>query len=209
MKGTVHMKKSLFTLLLLLTLLATTAGSAFAGSVVELVGVNNNRSGPSFTFRVSGEFSQSELESGFVKVEGGDSYQLHCAQQDETTVVCHVSKKAGGQNVVVSFGGSKFWTVVPEEKVRQYCYNVYEPLTKEEYDAGYWQWMNRGVHCQDEPAVNGNDYYGSSPAFPFDNWYIFSEDGIDDFPCGPSGSCGGYDHNWSNPGEGYYLAIMA
>lgn len=118
------MKKIQFSLIILLALLVMTTGTAFAGSALSLIEVRNDKSGATFIFRVTGEFSRSELNSGFVQVSGGDNYPLSCAQQDATTVVCHTTKKAGG-NVVVSFGGSSFWTDVPVAP-QQICYAVYD-----------------------------------------------------------------------------------
>ena len=194
------MKKFFGTSFVLLTLLALTTGTVFAGSVVELVSATNNGGGPTFTFRVSGEFSPSELESGFVTVEGGDSFQLFCSQTDATTVVCHTSKKTSGQNVVVSFGGAKFWTDIPDAwSPAQYCYHMYDFLSKEEYDAGYWQWMDRGLTCQETPASEGDYFWAYSPTFETETWFDYFGQGVDDTPFGP-----GDPDNWGNPGEGFY-----
>lgn len=111
------MKKLLFTALMLTALLAATVGTAFAGSALELVGVSHNGGGISFTFRVNGEFSADELASGFVQVQGGDDFPLYCSQTAPDEVVCHTSKKTAGHDVVVGFGGARFWTDIPAEWV--------------------------------------------------------------------------------------------
>jgi hypothetical protein len=111
------MKKFFFTTLMLTALLAATFGTAFAGSALELLGVSHNSGGISFTFRVNGEFSADELASGFVQVQGGDDFPLYCSQTAPDEVVCHTSKKVAGKDVVVGFGGARFWTDVPAEWV--------------------------------------------------------------------------------------------
>lgn len=141
------MKRIFFTTLILTALLSVTVGTAFAGSALELLSVENNGSGPTFTFRVHGEFSKSELESGFVQVEGGDDFPLYCAQTDADTVVCHTTKKVGGHNVVVGFGGARFWTHVKEAGNKRYCYSAWDW-----WDFTGFQWTDFGPICQDEPA---------------------------------------------------------
>ena len=171
------MKRLLFSAVILLTLLVLPTGTVFAGSALELIEVRNDYGGVTFIFRVTGEFSKDELESGFVQVEGGDDYPLYCAQQDAETVVCHTSKKAGANSVVVGFGGARFWTDVPGESP-QFCYGVYD------YDyATESYWLYLGDYCQNSPAEYGDfiyDYYNwdwdeyydyefmpNSPACPF------------------------------------------
>ena len=183
------MKKFFGTSFVLLTLLALTTGTVFAGSVVDLVSTGNNGGGPTFTFRVSGEFSPSELESGFVTVEGGDTFQLFCSQTDATTVVCHTSKKTSGQNVVVSFGGAKFWAGVPEYNpqmhVQGYCYTLFD-LT--ELAPG---WQPFGEYCMDREAVDGDTYVTYNPYVNEPDLTYYYE------LIAPEGA-------GNNPGEGYY-----
>lgn len=197
------MKKLLVSSFVLLALLALTTGTVFAGSVINLIGVSNGGGGPTFTFRVNGEFTQSELNSGSV-IFNGESVKLSCNQTDETTVVCHAARKVSGEDVVVNFGGSKFWAGVPEAREprapQQYCYAVYDYLSLEEFHEGYWQWMDRGQTCQDVPAAEGDWHWDYSWAYEDWTWFSFYENGIDDAPYGP-----GDPDNWSNPGAGYYL----
>lgn len=111
------MKRFLFSSLVVAALLALTVSTVFAGTALSLIQVRNDDGVPTFVFRVNGSFTNGELHNqGYVLVSGDGQYDLHCAVQDETTVVCHTSKKAAGQRVMVHFGGSDFWTVVPEER---------------------------------------------------------------------------------------------
>ena len=111
------MKRFFFTSLVMFALLALTASTVFAGTALSLIQVRNDEGVPTFVFRVNGSFTDGELHNqGYVLVSGEGEYDLHCAVQDETTVVCHTSKKAAGHRVMVHFGGSDFWTVVPEER---------------------------------------------------------------------------------------------
>jgi hypothetical protein len=120
------MKRLFFASIVLTALLSMTVGTAFAGSALELVSVQNNGGGPTFTFRVNGEFSPDELSGGFVQVEGGEVFQLYCAQTAPDTVVCHTSKKVGGHDVVIGFGGARFWEYVPETFIHaSVCYPAY------------------------------------------------------------------------------------
>ena len=109
------MKRFFFSTLVLLSMLTLTTGAAYAGTALSLIEVRNDDGTPTFVFRVNGSFTNGELHNqGYVLVSGGDEYDLHCAVQDETTVVCHTSKKVAGHRVMVHFGGSDFWTIVPE-----------------------------------------------------------------------------------------------
>ncbi|MHB8777654.1 MAG: hypothetical protein ACYC6R_07820 [Anaerolineales bacterium] len=111
------MKKMQFNFMLLLSMLAMLTGIAaapLAGTASSLIEVRSNMHGSVvFVFSVSGHFSRAELK-GFVQVQGEDAnYILHCSQVDENKVQCTTSKKVGGKNVVVTFGGSTFWIYVP------------------------------------------------------------------------------------------------
>lgn len=179
------MKKIVLSVFLLLALLAGSTGTAFAGSALELVEVRNDEGQPKFVFRVTGEFSKAELESGFVQVDGGDYFPLYCAQVDADTVVCHTSVQVTGQNVVVGFGGARFWDRVPEKAPA--CYNVYDWE-----NTGFFPtaWALQGVNCQDSEASFGDmifDFYAPD----YDNYY--------DYMYLPGDFCG-----WADPGEGYY-----
>lgn len=110
------MKKVVLSGLFLIALLALTTGVVFAGSALELVEVRNDDGQPKFVFRVSGAFSQKDLSNGLVIV-GNKAFPLYCAQTNPNTLVCHTSKAAVGQKVVVSIGGARFWGYVPEQVV--------------------------------------------------------------------------------------------
>ena len=74
------MKKLVLSIFLFFALLVSSTGTAFAGSALELVEVRNDDGQPKFIFRVTGDFSRSELDSGFVQVDGGEYFPLYCAQ---------------------------------------------------------------------------------------------------------------------------------
>ncbi|MCZ2127597.1 MAG: hypothetical protein LC099_07470 [Anaerolineales bacterium] len=143
------MKKTFFALLTLLGLLFASVGTAFAGTAIELTQVRNDEAGPTFIFRVSGSFSADELNS-FVKVQGGDRVPMYCRQLDDKTAICHAARTIGGKNVTIYFGGSKFWTKVPDRA--PYCYKAWN---------SFWtnSWVNYGPICQDEPAEYGEIGY--------------------------------------------------
>lgn len=139
----------------LLAMLASIAAAPMSGAVITLIEVRNDGGGNViFVFRVSGGVSNSDLHNGWVQAQGGDGYGLHCNQVDEETIQCTTSRKAGGQNVIVTFGGSTFWAFVPEARggtrgPTQYCYGLFEI---EEMEEESYYWVEIGTHCQDEPA---------------------------------------------------------
>ena len=185
------MKKLFVTALVLTALLAVTVGTAFAGSALELYKVQNNSGGVTFTFRVNGEFSADELASGFVQVQGGDDYPLYCAQTAPDTVVCHSSKKASGHDVVVGFGGARFWTDVPEPTSRSVCYPAYD-FVGPNTPPGITGWSHFGNVCQDEAAFEAQEVLLFNPEYSFSYWYEFWGNGVNDF-------------GYANPGEGYFF----
>ena len=151
------MKKYLITILALLAMLVIQVGSVAAAPASDgtatLVSVSHAENGPVFTFNVSGKFSRAELK-GSLHVEGGADYNVHCTQVDETTVKCTTSDKVAGVNVSLTWGGSTFWTFVPEapaaEVPSQYCYSVYD------WGLETPDWVNYGTYCQDAPARYGD-----------------------------------------------------
>ena len=154
----------LFSLVIFLTSLAA---APLAGSAISLVDVRNDvGGGVIFIFSVNGEFSKSELK-GFVEVQGADAnYDLHCTQKDATTVHCTTSRKTGGHNVVVTFGGATFWAYVPEAATL-YCYPVYDYVY-----SNFLEWQLIGNNCQSSPAQNGDiiNFYND---YGWDQWYDY------------------------------------
>ncbi|HNN14881.1 MAG TPA: hypothetical protein PKL78_15070 [Anaerolineales bacterium] len=184
------MKKTIFAIWILFTLLVFTPETAFADSPPSLIEVRNDTSGVTFIFKVSETFSQNGLKDGYVQVMGGGDYELHCGMQDETTIICHASFKASGHNVVVGLGGVKFWTSVPEPRNSnpKYCYSVYDYPAQEEPETA---WQEIGRNCQRSPAQAGDQIYFYNPYWGGSFYYIYLPDGVD------SG-------DWENPGSGYY-----
>jgi hypothetical protein len=166
--------KFVWVLLSLLAMLTSIAAAPMAASAIALIEVRNDRGGGiMFVFRVDGHFSRSELK-GIVNVEGEDAmYTLYCAQKDETTVNCSVSRKTAGKHVVVTFGGATFSAFVPEARSPQYCYDVYgwAPAETRAFD---WVLVTIATNCQDIPANYGDilkDIY--SPYWKTSNDYEF------------------------------------
>ena len=179
------MKRVFASVLVLLTLLVITTGTVFAGSALELVDVRNDDGGPTFIFRVTGEFSEGELNGGFVSVEGGGDFPLYCEQIDADTVVCHTSKKVGAHDVVVGFGGARFWVYMPDKAATEYCEPIYD------LEQGVPGWGQFGLVCMDRPAVLGDTYITYNPFVMAPDWTYFF------LLIAP----GGYGND---PGQGYY-----
>ena len=183
------MKKLFLTTLFLLSFLVSLVGSAAAaplssGSITLLSVEYVPGKGPVFTFSVSGHFSKSDLK-GFVHVENGEDYDLSCTQVDETTVKCGVSKKVAGTSVALTWGGSTFWTSVPNAP--EYCYNVYD------WDFGTppSEWVNYGTYCQETQAQYGDFIIWDNPS-----WDIWPYEFLPESP----DSCPFY-----HPGDAYYF----
>lgn len=161
-------------LLSLFAMLVSIAAAPLAGTAIALIEVRNDPGGNIiFVFRVDGEFSKSELK-GFVQVQGGDAnYTMHCNQVETDRVNCTVSRKAGGKNVIVTFGGATFWASVPEERLpaapqSKYCYNVWDSVRPSE--EGY---EIQTTHCQDSPANYGDLEYIYNPVWEATRPYDF------------------------------------
>ncbi len=183
------MKKTFFAVFVLLGMLVATTGAAFAGSAIELKTVRNDSAGPTFIFRVSGTFTSDELNT-FVKVQGGDNVPLYCRQIEADTAICHAAKTIGGKNVIVYFGGAKFWTKVPEQSV---CYNVYDWPAPSSLSS---DWKKIARHCQDGQAEIEEQISVYNP--DYDSVYNF-----DYFPAGLDCSL-----PTNNQGKGYYYVCF-
>ena len=155
-----NMKRHLFTILVLLSMLVMPVGVAaapMASGTATLVGVQYvPGKGPVFIFSVSGKFSKAELK-GSLHVEGGADYNLHCTQVEESMVKCNTSSKVADVNAAFSWGGSTFWAYVPAAPV--FCYDVYD------YNLSL-TWQSYGTHCQDDRAQYGDEIPWYNP-----DWY--------------------------------------
>lgn len=186
------MKKVLFVVLAICALFASIAAAPMQTSVT-LVGVSNGGGGPMFTFRVNGPVN---LNNGIVhSVEGeyqGD-FPLFCKQENETTVICHATKKLSGDWVTVEFGGSRFWVSIPQTPEPSYCYDYYNSVSGVENNEvssqkSNWYWSQVATLCQDKPAEKfDHSKYNNQ-------LYFFIEEGAP-------------DGNNYNPGPAYYLAM--
>ena len=166
------MKKSLVAILMVVSMLAMFVGPVAAAplgtersvTLVSVVYVAGK--GPVFTFEVSGDFSNEEL-NGDLFVVGGEHFPLYCSQIDATTVKCVVSKKAAGKNVTFSWGGFQFSASVPP--AIEYCYSVFD------YDKSN-TWKSYGENCQEWPAQYGDAIPWYNPDFGDNLPHIFMPD---------------------------------
>jgi len=166
------MKKHLFTLLLVLSMLVTFVGTAAAApssasgtaTLVSVIYVAGK--GPVFTFEVTGKFSNADL-NGALHVVGGADFNLYCSQIDSSTVKCTVSKKAAGMDVTLSWGGFQFSATVPVAS--EFCYTVYD------YDINN-VWKSYGQNCQEKPAQYGDAIPWYNPDFGDNLDHIFLPD---------------------------------
>lgn len=174
------MKKYLFTIIIILSMLAMFTGTVAAAGNVKLVSVIFvPGKGPVFTFEVSGEYSNADLK-GALHVVGGADFDLHCTQVDSSTVKCTSTKKAAGRDVVLSWGGATFWTFVPPDP-ELYCYGIYD------WTPTVDSWMLYGRNCQKSPAEYFDAIDWDNPEWgPSPYWFLpgspgcFAEDIIMD-----------------------------
>lgn len=184
------MKKNLLVVFVVMAMLMMFAGTVSAAPLSAgaptLVSANAGPGGTVFIFSVTGEFSRSQLK-GTAHVEGGNDYGLSCTQVDDSTVRCTASRKVQG-NVVVTFGGSTFWTNVTPYVAHSasYCYDVYDY----DYDTESY-WMLIGTNCQDSPASYGDIIY---------DFYNWDWDGYYDYEFMPNSPVCPF----SQSGDAYY-----
>jgi hypothetical protein len=175
------MRRHLFTILVLLSMLMMLVGVAaapMASGTATLVSVEYVPSkGPVFTFTVSGKFSRSKLK-GTLHVEGGANYGLYCTQVDNVTVKCNTSQKVSGVNVALSWGGFKFWTYVPEAPAPKYCYSVWDW-----WEFTNYEWTDFGPYCQDTPANEADIilYNVPDPGGSFESFAEFYQEDVSDY----------------------------
>jgi hypothetical protein len=185
------MKKILFVVLAICAMIATVAAAPMPASVT-LIGVTNGGGGPMFTFRVDGPVSLNGIVHSVEGQYKGD-FPLSCKQENETTVICHATKKISGSWVTVEFGGTRSWVQIPaqQEPIQpSYCYGYYELIsgsnTLSPEPKASWSWSEVTNICQDTPATNGDK--GTYGGHPFE----FIQNGLND------------SHNY-NPGPAYYM----
>lgn len=164
------MKKALFTLLVVFSLLALTAGAAFAaplsdGYLVLREVRNDAGGGVIFIFDVVGEFSNSDFKGSFLTFGGDSKVPLDC-KLEGSTLSCTTSRAPAGQNVTLNVGGFVFWTNVPdrggeETTDTEYCYPVLDLVEEGEGEA----WEQFDTHCQDIPANYGDTLIYFSEVF--------------------------------------------
>ena len=168
------------TLLSLVVALVNIAAVPMASGTATLVGAGYvEGKGVVFTFHIDGKFSKSDLK-GSVHVEGGANFGLDCVQVDDETVKCTASKAVAGNNVVVTWGGSTFWTYVPSipSKDPNYCYSIWDW-----WDFTDYEWTDFGPYCQDEPAQAGDFiiYEVPDPTGSYDSWVEFYDVDVSDY----------------------------
>lgn len=184
------MKKSLFTLITLLSLLVLTTSVVFAAPLadgyLELREVRNDPNGAViFVFDVVGEFSKSDFKGSFLTF-GDNRFPLGC-NLDGSVLQCTTSRAAGGQNVTLNIGGFIFWTRVPEKGIgessasSEYCYGVYDVYYNE--DAQEHSWQQFDTYCQDSPANYGDileDFENPDFGYPSDYEFLPNDPGCFD-----------------------------
>ena len=163
------MKKLLVVIMLVLSMLTAFVGTAGAApkeaGFAQLTSAIYTAGGVHFTFKVSGDVSLK----GSVSVQGGGNHSLYCVQGDEPDVVkCSAPKVVADHNLVVTFGGSQFWTFVPSHN---WCYPLWD------YDT-YDVWKNYGPVCQDSPAHYGDviEFYNPDWGYSYDYVFWYKED---------------------------------
>ena len=176
------MKKALFTLITLLSLLVLTTGTVLAAPLADgyltLREVRNDVNGDViFVFDIVGEFSKSDFKNGFVFF-ADEKFPMGC-HLEGSVLQCTTSRATAGQYVTVNIGGFIFWAFVPERgsaeasESSEYCYGVYDVYYDESSETHSWQQF--ATHCQDVPANYGDlleDYVNPDLGFPSDYEFL-------------------------------------
>lgn len=157
------MKKSLFTLIALLSLLVLTTTSVFAAPLSDsedylvLREVRNDpHGGVIFVFDVYGEFSKKDFRGSFLTFGEDNKIPVDCNLQSPV-LQCTTSQITAGRYVNLHIGGFLFWARVPEKgpietqpvEPTEYCYPVLD-LNDED------DWEQFDTYCQDTPASYGD-----------------------------------------------------
>ncbi len=184
------MKKSLFSILIVLCLLAMFVGTVNAAPLANVTATLKGvvyvpGKGPVFTFEVSGVLPNG-FHVGSLHVNGGGDYTIHCKQLDAETVKCTAPKKVADVNVVIYWSGFTFWTYVPPAPV--FCYSVYD--WDNPGGITHTSWVKYGDHCQETRANYGDYIYWYNPGWGSSYGYYFA-------PGSPA--C-----PWEHIGDGYY-----
>lgn len=184
-------------ILSLLLALVSVAAAPKASGTATLIGAGYvEGKGVVFTFHIDGKFSESDLK-GSVTFQGGGNYGLDCVKVDSETVKCTASKAVAGHDVIVTWGGSTFWTHVAgipskSSETAQYCYGVWDFWTEEQIEAG---WVDFGPVCQDEPAEEGDEFWYTVPegtypeqegSFESPTWFVNDPDACEVPDHGPA-----------------------
>lgn len=191
------MKKLLFTMIAVMSLLVMTTGSVLAKSGYLILRETRNDAdgGVIFIFEVVGEFGKKELQNGYVYTDK-DKYPTQC-NLDGNILSCTTSRATAGKYVTIYLNGFVFWTRVPESRgssggssVPGYCYPVYDL----EEEVASTIWVESDSHCQDVPANYGDSIMHFSNFFGSSSSFIFADYG--------GGGC------WPlQIGDGYYLDV--
>lgn len=162
------MKKALFTLVTLISLLVFTTGAVFAAPLadgyLELREVRNDaKGGVIFVFDVVGEFSKADFKGSFLTF-GDNRFPVDC-NLGGSVLQCTTTRVTAGQYVTLNIGGFIFWTRVPERggegSTTEYCYPVLDLVGEGEDEA----WEQFDTHCQDTPANYGDTLIYFSEVF--------------------------------------------
>lgn len=147
------MKKYLFTLLVVISLLTLFTGAVGAAPQMSVSFLEAfwTGYGVNFKFKVSESLGDGWL-SATVSWDGG-KVDMTCVQEEDI-VTCTGPKIVADKNIVVSFQGMTFTTFVQSHP---FCFSVYDW----NYPSPYTQWVEYGTHCQDVPAGSGDliDWY--------------------------------------------------
>ncbi len=180
------MKKLIVVMIVVLSMLVmfvgTVSAAPFTSGTATLISVDYiPGKGPVFTFQVSGHFSNADLK-GALHVEGGADFDLYCTQVDSSTVKCTVSKNAAGKRVSLSWGGSTFWTSVPNAPAES-CYNVYDWNYTGDPFGPFTNWVNYGTVCQERPAKYGDSINWYNPVWGHNYDYDYLPQSPNDPSC--------------------------
>jgi hypothetical protein len=151
------MKKYLFTVLVVISLLTMFTGTVGAAPQMSVSFIEAfwTGYGVNFKFKVSENLGDGWLVAT-VSWDGG-KVDMTCVQEEDI-VTCTGPKTVADKNIVVSFQGMTFATYV---KSHPFCYSIYDW----NFPSPYTNWTNYGGYCQEVPANYGDSIIWNNPVF--------------------------------------------
>lgn len=179
------MKKRMFIILVLISIIAMVAGTAAAPLKSRSIKLASTQfiqgKGVVFLFDTTGKFTKSDLNTAFAYA-GENSLDVDCnIKEGKDQIVCTVAlvNQYVGKSIVVGLIGQGFWTTVPARPAptASTCYGIHD------YIPDGWHLFD--TICQDTPPKEGDQIEHLDPSG--NSWtYTFWLNGVQGYNAGPA-----------------------